>query len=179
VVEVADAELVVRALDGDESAFSCLVARHVDVARRVAFLHAPRHEIDDVIQDAFVRAWVDLPRLRTGEGFRPWLVAIVANHARNRRRGADRREIWEGRAPEWRQQPITPDEHVVSTEQVTLVLAAVSALREHERDVVVYRYFLDLSEAETAQALGVAVGTVKSRLSRALDRLRISMGASE
>jgi RNA polymerase sigma-70 factor (ECF subfamily) len=172
-----DGGLIVRALAGDEQAFGCLVARHLDVARRVAYVHAPAADVDDVVQEGFVRAWTQLDRLRRGEGFRPWLVAIVANVARNRRRSGDRRMSWELRAP-LPGRPPNPDDVAVTGAEVALALAAVAELRTAERDVVAYRFFLDLSEAETAHALGIPAGTVKSRLSRALSHLRHELGAA-
>jgi RNA polymerase sigma-70 factor (ECF subfamily) len=66
----------------------------------------------------------------------------------------------------------------LSEEQRRELLAAVNTLRDDDRQVIACRYFLDLSEAETADALGCARGTVKSRLSRALGRLRVQLAAS-
>jgi RNA polymerase sigma-70 factor (ECF subfamily) len=73
-------------------AYEELVRRYQDVAARTARLIAPAVDADDAAQEAFVKAWIALPRFRPGAPFRPWLLQIVANEARNRRRSAGRRE---------------------------------------------------------------------------------------
>src|SRR4051812_7146843 len=124
-------------------------------------------DAEEAAQDGFVKAWRALHRFREGEPLRPWLLTIVANEARNRRRAAGRREHLVLRAaaalPPAGEAPV-PDRDGLA--------AAIGRLREEDRVVIGCRYLLDLSEAETAAALGVARGTVKSRLSRALGRLR-------
>ena len=146
-----------------------LVKAHQDVAFRTAWLiTGSAAEAEDAAQDGFVKAWRALPRFRRGAPFRPWLLKIVANEARNRSRAAGRRAAYEGRA-----EPFVPAEPGMDRERL---LAAVAQLREEDRLAIGCRYFLDLSEAETAAALGWRRGTVKSRLSRALGRLREEMG---
>ena len=99
----------------------------------------------------------------------------VANEARNRRKAANRRLHLALRAaadrPSGAAAP-SPEAAALAGEQRAALLAALNALREDDRRVIAYRYFLDLSEGEMADALGCARGTVKSRLSRALGRLR-------
>jgi RNA polymerase sigma-70 factor (ECF subfamily) len=166
---------------GDGDAFGRLVGPHLDVLRRVAYLHAPSSDIDDVIQDALGRAWTELPTLRERTGLRSWLVSVVANTARNHSRGAGRRATWELRAALRSEATTvgTPEDAAISFEQAHLVLTAVSCLPDGQRDVVTYRYFLDLSESETAEALHIPLGTAKSRLSRALTRLRRELEEGE
>ena len=149
---------------------------HQGIAVRVAYLVAgDRGDAEDAAQEAFVKAYRALGRFRAGAPFRPWLLRIVANEARNRRRGTGRRTQYELRAahtePSGDAAP-SPEAHVLGGERRDALLAAVNGLREEERLVVACRYFLDLSEADTAAALGIRRGTVKSRLSRALARLR-------
>ena len=85
--DVADDDrLVERARAGDTAAFGELVTRHRHVAARVAAVVAPPAELDDVLQEACVKAWHALPRFRQGAPFRPWWCRIVANEAKNRRR---------------------------------------------------------------------------------------------
>ncbi len=171
-----DDELVKRAQGGDVEAYGELVRRYQAIAGRTAYLITRTAEdAEEVAQDAFVKAYQALQRFRSGAPFRPWLLRIVANEALNRRKAARRHptvglSAVEGRASE--ETALSPEAAALATERRERLLAAVESLREDDRLVVAYRYFLDLSEAEMAEALGVARGTVKSRLSRALGRLR-------
>jgi RNA polymerase sigma-70 factor (ECF subfamily) len=109
-------------------------------------------------------------------------LQIVANEARNRRRSAGRRAGLVLRAagenPSGDAAP-SPEGTVVAGEERERLLVAVNGLREEDRLVIACRYFLDLSEEETAAALDVRRGTVKSRTSRALARLREQLGESD
>jgi RNA polymerase sigma-70 factor (ECF subfamily) len=132
-------------------------------------------DAEDAAQVGFVKAWTALPRFRRGAPFKPWLLRIVANEAHNRRRATGRRAALAVRAIA--AQP--PDDAAPSPEGAALgrerqeeLLAAVSRLDERDQDVLTCRYFLELSEEETSQVLGVRRGTVKSRTARALERLR-------
>ena len=130
-----------------------------------------------------MKAFAALPRFRADAPFRPWLLTIVANEARNRRRSAGRREALAMRAPEFSAgdaafEP-SPEAAILATERRTTLLDAFQRLPEADREVIGYRYLLELSEAETTAALGVPVGTAKSRLSRALDRLRVTLSSAE
>ncbi len=149
---------------------------HQEVAFRSAYLiTGDASEAEDAAQEAFVKAYSSLGRFRTGSPFRPWVLAIVANEARNRRRAVGRREHLALRAaregsPE--SAPPSPEAAILAAERREELFRVLGGLREEERMVVAYRYFLGLSEEETAATLGCARGTVKSRLSRALGRLR-------
>jgi RNA polymerase sigma-70 factor (ECF subfamily) len=178
--EDEDAELVGRARAGDVDAYAALVRRHQRVAVRVAqVVSGLGDEAEDIAQDAFVKGHRRLDRFREGAPFRPWLLAIVANEARNRRRGRGRRRHYELALADDRAlaaAPAAPEASAVADDRRRRVLAAVLALPERQRDVVGCRYLLELSEAETAAVLGLAPGTVKSHLSRGLDRLRRELG---
>ena len=148
------------------------------IAFRTAYVVARNaSDAEDAAQDGFVKAWRALGRFREGAPFRPWLLQIVANEARNRRRSAGRRanlalraateELSGGAAP-------SPEATLLSGEQRSELLAAVDELPEEQRTVVALRYFLGLSEHEVAETLAVPQGTVKSRTARALERLRES-----
>ena len=170
-------DLVERARRGDVQAYEQIVREHQGIAFRTAYLVAgDATDAEDATQEAFVKAYRALGRFRRGAPFRPWLLQIVANEARNRRRSAARRARLAlrtqaepgasgGAAP-------SPEATALGAERRETLLAAVNELREAERLVIACRYFLDLSEAETAAALGIRRGTVKSRASRALERLR-------
>jgi RNA polymerase sigma-70 factor (ECF subfamily) len=186
VVAAAEAErdLIERARHGDVSAFESLVRAHQAVAFRTAWVASGgTDDAEDAAQEAFMKAFAALPRFRVGAAFRPWLLAIVANEARNRRRSADRRVALALRAPtpaasgEAVEPP--PEAAVLATEQRAALLEAIGRLPEQDREVITFRYLLELSEAETAAALGVPAGTAKSRLSRAMDRLRATLATVE
>ena len=169
-----DSELIDRAKQGDVDAYAALVRRYQRDARRAAAAIGGAGLADDAAQEAFVRAYGFLHRFRPGAPFRPWLLAIVANVARNQRRSVGR---WTRATLATCELGVAPGlapsaEDVMLTGQTNRALrAAVDALPLRYRDVVACRYLLDLSEDETARILGIARGTVKSRLSRALDRL--------
>ena len=176
-------ELVERAKRGDEEAYEQIVRAHDAIAFRTAYLIVgDAAEAQDAAQQAFVNAFYALPRFRSGAPFRPWLLRIVANEARNRRRWAGRRsalvlragqeDISGGAAP-------SPEAAVLEAEQRSELLAAVNTMREDDHLVIACRFFLDLSEEETASALGWRLGTVKSRLHRALGRLRAELGEND
>jgi RNA polymerase sigma-70 factor (ECF subfamily) len=171
---LTEGELVALAQDGDHDAYASLVRAHQDIAFRTAMLITQNAaEAEEAAQDAFVKAWRALGRFRSGEPLRPWLLTIVANEARNRRRSAGRRGALALRAAEPdRVEDRSAEAQVLAAESRTALLEALSRLRPDDRLVLGCRYLLELSEAETAAALGVPAGTVKSRTSRALARLR-------
>jgi RNA polymerase sigma factor (sigma-70 family) len=178
-----DAALAERAKRGDERAFEELVRMYQGIAFRTAFLlTGSASEAEDAAQTAFVKAWGALPRFRAGAPFKPWLLRIVANEAQNRRRQLGRRRALELRAtaahPLGDAAP-SPEGAAIGRELRDELLAAVSRLDQRDRDVLTCRYFLELSEEETATVLGVRRGTVKSRTARALARLRAEVGEVE
>ena len=146
---------------------------------RTAYVVAPEADAADAVQDAFVKAYGALSRFRDGAPIRPWLLRIVANEARNRRRSADRRAGLAVRAavaaPRDELAP-SPESAVLADETRGQLLAALGRLRDEEREVIGARYFLGLSEAETAESLAIPAGTVKSRTARALGHLRVALG---
>jgi RNA polymerase sigma factor (sigma-70 family) len=174
-------ELVLRAQRGDERAFAELVRVHQEIAFRVAYLIAgSASEAEDAAQEALVKAWRAIGRFRVGEAWRPWLLTIVANEARNSRRSAGRRaalalrverDPTSGDASPFRGTS-PPETTAFAADDRRRLLAALEGLPDDARRVLACRYLLELSEDETAAALGVRRGTVKSRTSRALERLR-------
>jgi RNA polymerase sigma-70 factor (ECF subfamily) len=176
-----DIALAERARGGDERAFEELVRMHQDIAFRTAYLlTGSAADAEDAAQTGFMKAWTSLPRFRRGAPFRPWLLRIVANEAHNRRRSAARQEGLRLRS----RAALPPDDAAPSPERAALVyeererlLAAVRRLDDRDRDVLTCRYFLELSEDETATVLDVRRGTVKSRTARALARLKQEVGS--
>ena len=178
-----EADLIERARHGDVSAFEELVRAHQEVAFRTAWLASGgADDADDAAQEGMMKAYAALPRFRADAPFRPWLLTIVANEARNRRRSANRREALALRSADTldtNDAGSSPEEAVLVAERRETLLAALRRLSDADREVIGYRYIVGLSEAESAAALGVPVGTAKSRLSRALQRLRVSIAVEE
>ena len=174
-----EAELIAQAQAGKITAYEELIHTYQDLAFRTAYhITHDAGEAEDATQDAFVKAYAALGRFRTGAPFRPWLLRIVAREALDRRQAAARRSGLALRAAEAQASGApaqSPEAAAEAHEQQAMLLAALNRLRPEDRLVLSYRYFFDLSEAEMAEALGCRPGTVKSRLSRSLGRLREQM----
>jgi len=176
-------EWIESARRGDASAFEELVRRYQEIAFRTAYLVVgDADEARDAAQDGFLRAHAALGRFRAGAEFRPWLLRIVANAARNRRRSASRRADLALRA--FRDAASgdaapSPEVLLLAEERRRELLAAVNRLRAEDRLVIALRWFLELNEDEMAGVLHCPRGTVKSRLSRAITRLRAVIGEGD
>ena len=181
-LDESESRLVERAQRGEVDAYEAIVRRYQELAFRVAYLiTGSAAEAEEAAQEGFVRAYYALGRFRREAPLRPWLLRIVANAARNRRAASARRPtvplaLAADRASDDRAR--SPEAAALAAEQGRELLAALAALGEDDRAVIGYRYFLDLSEAEMADVLGCARGTVKSRLSRAMARLRRQLAAA-
>lgn len=171
-----DDELVIASKRGDEGAFGRLIERHRAPAHRVAYLITRSSvDADDALQEGIVKAWYALDRFDVEAPFRPWFVTIVANRARNRARAAGRRERLALRLGFTPDDP-SPEQVAESKERAEALLEALDRLPENMRRAVALRHLEGLSEVEAAAALGVRPGTVKSRVSRGLERLRSQLG---
>ena len=160
---------------GDAGAYGELVARHRPSALRVAtvVLGSPTNA-DDVVQVASERAWRSIGTVDPARGFRPWFLRIVANTALNDRRASGRRRAAELRVA---LEPVDlggadPQGATVTHAEREAVVAAMNRLDPDARLVIALRYFEQFSEHEMADVLACPAGTVKSRLSRAMGRLR-------
>jgi RNA polymerase sigma factor (sigma-70 family) len=157
--EVEDSELVRRAQLGSVAAFEQLVERHGPRLHRYLRVEL-RHESDahDALQESLTAAWRGLPGLRRADRFWPWLVGIASHKAadvhRRRSRSVDAEE------------GVTHDDDLLLETR-----EALAALPAQHREVLLLRYLLGLTEEEAAAALGVRVGTIKSRTSRARNAL--------
>jgi RNA polymerase sigma-70 factor (ECF subfamily) len=171
-----ETDVVARAQRGDAAAYEELVRRYTEIAFRTACLvTGSAADAEEVAQDAFVKAWSALPRFKAGAPFRPWLLHIVGNEARNRRRAAGRRAAMELKVAQGlRVGPAvpSPEAEAEAAAERAAILRALTDLPEDDRQVIACRHLLQLSVEETATFLSVPEGTVKSRLHRALGRLR-------
>ncbi len=177
-----DRELMARLAAGDREALAPLMARHYRRLYRIALAYLrEREDALDVVQEAFVKAFQAASRWDGAAEAGPWLARITVNLAidrwrRNRRRsdtftpllGDDCSESLADPSP-------APDHGVHRRETGEWLAAALRILPERQRAVVVLRHYQDLSLDEIAQALGVSIGTVKSSLHRALQRMRVCL----
>lgn len=164
--------LIVRAKIGDDAAFSELVVRYQQDAFRAALLVLrDAAEAEDVAQEAFLRAYRSMNRFREERPFRPWIVKIAVNQAITAAKQTQRRRERQAETP------APPpgygiDEMLIDRERASELMAALHQIREKERVVLYLRFFMDFSEKELAEYLGCRPGTVKSRVHRALAKLR-------
>ena len=171
--------VIERASQGDQEAFRRLWEDHHAVAMAAALrlCHQPGMA-EDITQGAFLLAWRGLPRFQLGLPFRPWLMRILYRHALD---VMERQRVYlqplsplalevSGRAPA--PYECDPQQLVADREELSHALAHLNA---DQRRVVALRYGADLSEVEIAQVLGWPVGTVKSRLNRAREKLRVCL----
>jgi len=167
-------ELIASARQGEQAGWDGLVQQHQGAVFRLAYLLlGDADDAQDVAQEAFIRAFGALERFDSARPLRPWLLRITANLARNRRRSMGRYVAALQRALRAEPEPVLHVEHATLQQiDAQQLWQAVRRLSPPDQEVVYLRFFLELPEAEMAAALDVAPGTVKSRLHRALKRLR-------
>ena len=151
-----------------------LVERHAPETYRLASAIVGAADAADVTQEAFVAAWQQLPKLRDPGAFAPWLRRICVNRARNWLRATARRPraalALDGKAV-----PSTPDprgDFRAAAEARAVLEPAFESLSPDQRALLALHYSMGYSIADAADALGIRVGTAKSRLSAGLAALR-------
>jgi RNA polymerase sigma-70 factor (ECF subfamily) len=180
IVVPCEDEVIRRAAQGDQQAFRLLWEVHHAVVMAAALrLCHHRALAEDITQGAFLLAWRGLPRFQHGKPFRPWLMRILYRHALDEieRQGIYRHPISLDEVSELEGQ-ISSDVSgernlqawVAEREQVRQALVQLTA---DQRRIIALRYGADLTEVDIAQVLGLPVGTVKSRLNRTRERLRL------
>lgn len=173
-----DKELIDRALLGDSEAFGVLVRRYQDrLYTSVAHVMGSRENAEDIVQDAFFQAFLKLPKFRRTSSFYTWLYRIAFNAAANhRRRGRGRKESIEVQRELFGQDVADPgagpDGQLLRQEQVALIQAALAALSEEHRAVIVLRELDGFDYDMIAEILELSIGTVRSRLHRARALMR-------
>lgn len=174
----SEAELIANAAHGDQEAFRQLWEMHHAHAMAAAYrLCHQRALAEEITQGAFLLAWRGLPGFQSGYPFRPWLMRILYRHAldvmekqRFYQHSLSLEACTEAESP-WAAEHAGDDlQELVARRE--LVRQALAQLRSDQRQVVALRYGADLTELEIAQVLGWPIGTVKSRLNRARERLR-------
>lgn len=178
---VPDVELVVLCQNNDRHAFDLLVRRYRNMVNAELFRLAPDwHDRDDLAQEVYIRIWRWLPQLRRPQAFRRWLHTIVANvfkdEARRRLKtrmvSLDEPVSEDGAAIEIADCKNPPDELHWRREVLTCVQDAMSHLPRNFRKALELRECDGLSYDEISQKLGCPIGTVKSRVKRARDKVR-------
>ena len=168
-----EAALVRHAVNGDAAAWESLVGIHQEAVFRLAYLLlGDPDDAKDIAQESFLRAWRHLQSFDATRSLRPWLLSIAANLARNHRRSAGRYLTALMRS--FREEPVSERIEAQSARnlQARELWKAVQRLNVLDQQIDYLRYFLELPVAETAEILNVPEGTVKSRLCRALEKLR-------
>lgn len=168
---VVDSDLVKRAQDGDESAFTSLLRPLVPIAYRLAggMLHDPQ-AAEDAVQEASLRAWRKLHQVRPGSEMKPWFLGIVANECRNVRRG----RWWS--VVKQSEPELPPRPGADSSAAHADLRRAIRRLNHRRRLLLVLHWYLDLPVAEVATITGSTEDAVKSELSRAMGQLRNLLG---
>jgi RNA polymerase sigma-70 factor (ECF subfamily) len=185
-VDTDETEIVTRAAHGDSDAFRQLWETHHAIAMAAALrLCHQRVLAEEITQGAFLRAWQGLPSFRQGSPFRPWLLRILYRHAlnvmekqRHHLHPVTLEDVLEIEISQGRVSGTMGDmqERVAQQEELRQALACLS---KEQRQVIALRYGADLTEHDIAQVLQWPLGTVKSRLNRARERLRILLTENE
>ena len=169
---MTEEEAVFRCQQGDRDAFRFLVEQYKDVLHGTAYLMThDRALAEEQVQEAFLSAWQGIRGFQRGRPFKPWLVRILVNSVLAQRR---RRQVATAPLDDSAAGPdeAGPDELVEALEDRETVRKALDRLSPEHRQVLVLRYFADLTVPQVAQSIKVREGTVKSRLHRALGQLR-------
>ena len=167
--------LVERARDGDDVAFSALVDLDGDQCYAIAYrILRDVERAQDVVQQGFLIAWRELPRLRDPERFSPWLRRLLVNACYEEHR---RRRRWTSRIRALPDEGPVSDDPTVSVDDRDTLNRAFLRLSPQQRAVFVLHHHAGLSVADVADVVGVPVGTVKSRLHHAIRALRAAIVA--
>lgn len=170
-----EAELIRQARQQDRDAFDTLMERYREVVFRLAYLLlGDAHDADDITQETFIRAFAAIHTYDPSRPLRPWLLGIAANLVRNRKRSIARYLAALQRFAVYSPPESDPDAETLTLQQARALRLwnVVKRLKSEEQELIYLRYFLELSVDETAAALNVAPGTVKSRTHRTLGRLK-------
>ncbi len=169
---MTEEDAVVRCQEGDRDAFRYLVEQYKDVLYGTAYLMTHNRALaEEQVQEAFLSAWRGIKGFQRGRPFKPWLMRILVNSVlgQQRRRTVATEPLEESTTAE---QGAGLEDLVEALEDRAAVRRALAALSPEHRQVLVLRYFADLTLPQVARAIKVREGTVKSRLHRALGQMR-------
>lgn len=178
-VNGSDDDLVRRVVRGDTQAFGLLVERHTPVVYRIVRrMSSDRAEAEAITQEAFLRAWEGLKRSKDVTAFLPWLIRIAVNVARDvwkKSRPLDFADLPGEEVHQLGDSRMGPEQIVDEDEVLRRLAKEVQALPHAYRMVIALRYEAEMSYEEMAEALGLPLNTVRTRLHRAKDRLRLAL----
>jgi RNA polymerase sigma factor (sigma-70 family) len=169
LASLPDAAIVARCRTGDEQAWNELVARFSRYVYAIATraFRLREHDAEDVFQEVFARTYEHLDRLRDDEAIRPWIGQLTRRLCIDRLRAGSREEPLESAA-----EPRGADETIAEVEEALTVHEALAALPEHCGEILDRFFARDESYATIGDELGLPAGTVASRISRCLAKLR-------
>jgi RNA polymerase sigma-70 factor (ECF subfamily) len=172
---VEESELIACAQSGDRDAFRSLVEGYSDVAERTArVLLSNRADAEDAAQEAWLDAWKGMPRFQVERAFRPWLLAIVANRCRMKARQRDLADVpYSDEIGKELREPEPDDGYDEELDR------AIGTLDADQQRVLALRFYADLQLDEIAELMDTPIGTVKSRLHRAIAALRTELTQKE
>ncbi len=177
---MSEEELIRLSQSGDWDAFEALLECYRTLLSRTAFLTTrDRGTAQDVLQEALVQVWRDLPSYRHHGSFKAWMLKILLNKARKHYRKKQVDTVALEEAMEAPGNSDEPEETLEREEEAHLMRQALELLSPNHREVLVLRYYNDLTVPEIARVLTCREGTIKSRLSRALSRLERILSDSE
>lgn len=175
-----EAELIRRSQARDWEAFELLLGRYRAMLARTAYLTTRDHEsVQDIVQEALVQVWRDLPSYRPYGSFKAWLVKILMNQARKHYRKKRVETVPLEEALHVPGNPDGPEERTVQKDEAQRLRQALEALSTDHREALILRYYAELTVPEIAKALGCREGTVKSRLNRGLSRLEEALNIEQ
>jgi RNA polymerase sigma factor (sigma-70 family) len=172
-VPVTDAELVQRCRAGDQAAWNELVERFSRYVYAIAVqaFRLPEHDAEDVFQEVFARVYEHLGRLRSDDAIRPWIAQLTRRLCIDRLRSAGR----EGPAETDELEPVAVDESLAQLDEAMTVRACLDAVGDACRDILDRFFCRDESYRAIGEALGLPSGTIASRISRCLSKLKAEL----
>ena len=169
----SEKDAVLRAQAGDSAAFRVVVESHGPTLFRAAVMMTrDPGTAEDAVQETFIKAWNGIASFKAGTQLKAWLVRILINHLNGvkRRKSLNPVRLLPGLFE--RAAPDTPESLFLFTESSREIFALLDLLRRDEKTVIILHYYMEMSLAEVSESTGWAAGTVRSRLSRALAKLR-------
>lgn len=174
VAVLGEEKLLADARSGDKASFERLIEPHVAVGYRLAAaMLKDQGQAEDAVQEATLRAWRSIHQLRSSAQIRSWFLSIVANRSRSMR-GARWWSVIRLPEPHWRLP--SPAEEVDRREDLS---SALGRLSPEERAAVLLRFYEDMNSREVGLALGITATAARSRIRRALQRLRVDLAEEE